>query len=370
MKIAVIFGVWSCGTRPLNFNELWTSPRGLTGSDLGVVVISKELAVRGHDVHLFTAHVAPANKPQTWENVNLYNFEERNIIDDSFDAIISINEPDVFRGINSKALKVCWQFLNDFTYSQPGYDDFVDVWLSPCEMHMEYLKKLVPKPEKWSVLSLGCTPEWYEDKRVPGRVIWTSSCDRGLHWLLNQWPTIKEAVPYATLKIFYHFNYDTVINFEHNSGYHPHIVEMAQRMRYIREMAKKLKPLGVEHVGSISRADMEKEASKASVFAFPVDTVAFSEGFSVSTLEAHASFTVPVITDADCLGSIYKDSGAIVIKSPVREHLPEFTDAVIKGLTNKEFADGVIEKCRAFASNHAWSKVAEKMESIIKTKIG
>ncbi len=128
---------------------------------------------------------------------------------------------------------------------------------------------------------------------------------------------------------------------------------------------QKLKPLGVEHIGSVCRNQMAQEMSQASVFAFPTDTVAFTEGFSVSTLEAHASFTVPVITSQDCLGSIYKDSGCVMINSPVRRNLSEYTAAVIKSLTDKDFSDSVIEKCRNFAKEHSWQKCTKKMENII-----
>ena len=65
---------------------------------------------------------------------------------------------------------------------------------------------------------------------MPGRVIWCSSADRGLHWLLSQWPKIKEAVPYASLKVFYHFNYGDLDKIENGSGGHHHFIEMAQRL--------------------------------------------------------------------------------------------------------------------------------------------
>ena len=287
-------------------------------------------------------------------------------IDDSFDAVISINEPDALRNLAKKPLKICWQFLNDFTYCQPGFDNAVDIWLAPGEMLMERLKTMAPKPEKWSVLRLGCDPDLYEDKRVYGRVIWTSSCDRGLHWLLSQWPQIKEAVPEATLKIFYHFTYGSILSIEPNAtDQHPHVVEMGQRLRYIKETIKRLKPLGVDHVGSTNRIDMAKEISEASVFISPCDTVAFSEGFSISTLEALASYTMPIVTGVDCLGSIYENSGAIMVKSPIQEHLQEFTNAIIKSLKDKEFADGVVKKCRKFSDGYRWADIAMDMEKII-----
>jgi len=74
------------------------------------------------------------------------------------------------------------------------------------------------------------------------------------------------------------------------------------------------------------------------------------------------------MTDVDCLGSIYGNSGAVVIKSPVRDNLPQFTNAVIKALNDKSFADGVIEKCRTFASNYTWTKIAQQMAQLIKDK--
>ena len=56
MKIAIILGHYSIGNRPLNFNLLWQSDRGLTGTELAFVMIGKELHKLGHDVSLFTIY--------------------------------------------------------------------------------------------------------------------------------------------------------------------------------------------------------------------------------------------------------------------------------------------------------------------------
>lgn len=374
-KIALILGTMSVGSRPLDFhfNNIFESSRGATGTDIAFCMIGKEFVKLGHDVHMFTVHAEPNNKPDMWEGAHLYNFIDRHtVIDDSFDVIISLNEPDVFRGINSKAYKVCYQFLNDFTYTQPQFDDYVDHWIGVCEEHKNYLlsQARAPSADKWSIVPLGVDPTWYEDRRVPGRTVWMSSADRGLHNLLEVWPRIRSAVPNATLKIFYHFEYGDLLKIEPHdlTVHHFHTVEMSHRLRYILNAIERLKPLGVEHVKSVSRNRMVQEMNEASVFAFPCDTVSTTEGFSCSTLESHASFTVPVITDQDCLGSIYKNSGAVVIKSPVRERLPEFADAVIKALLDKEYSDGVIEKCRAFAQQHTWKQTSEKLITIICNK--
>lgn len=246
---------------------------------------------------------------------------------------------------------------------------------------MNHLKKLLPSSKgKWGIVGLGCSPEWYQDQRVPGRVVWTSSADRGLHWLLQEWPKIRAAVPYATLKIFYHMEFGHLEGLEpdvvgseeemraqgKNAWGRPPLVEMGQRIRYIKSAIKKLKPLGVEYVGSVCREQLKKELNEASVLGYCCDTAAFSEGFSVSILEAHASFTVPIITDKDCLGEVYKNSGALIVESPIKDHLSEYSDLVIKALTDQRFSDHIIDKCRIFAMLNSWDKVAEKLEGVMR----
>jgi len=374
MKIAVILSHLSVGQRPLDFwyDNIYKSSRGLTGTDYSAVQISKELVERGHDVHLFTVHAQPNNKPDEWMGVKLYNCDDRFAgINDSFDVILSINDPNVFFNLTEKPLRICWEFLNDFPFARPGFDDKVDMWLAVCEQHRDYLFTQMPeekytKQEKWQILNLGCDPDWYEDRRVKGRIIWASSPDRGLHNLLEIFPSIKEAVPEAHLKVFYHFDYDHIKDIDpYGPNNHPHVAEMANRIKYCRYALEKLKPLGVEHVGSVSQYQMRQEFSEASVLAFPTDTIAFSEGFSVTTLQAHAGYCVPVITNQDCLGSIYKNSGAVIIDAPVRKNLKQYTNAVIRALTDQEFADNTIQKCRKFAIKHSWKKIAEQMEEII-----
>lgn len=198
-------------------------------------------------------------------------------------------------------------------------------------------------------------------------MIWCSSADRGLHNLLQIFPDIKKEVPEANLRIFYHFNYGHIENIQpRDYSQHHHVVEMAQRIRYMKDAIKKLKPLGVDHIGSISVNQLIKEFNEASVFAFPCSTVALTEGYSLSTLQSLASFTVPVITSQDCLGSIYRNSGCIMIEAPVENKLKDYTNAVIKALKDKEYADSIINKCREFANKRSWEIITKNLEHIIK----
>lgn len=368
MKIGIVLGAFSVGTRPLDFTNVFANKRGLTGTDLAFVRLCQEFKRLGHDVHAFTVQ---SSDLKSWQGITLHPAHTLpNVVDDSFDAVINFNEPNLFIGLKTKAKKIVYMMLNDFSFIKPGFNEWTDLYVGVCDEHSRYVENNSNTPGKWRTVSLGCDPELYEDRRVPGRVLWCSSADRGLHWLLSQWSQIKEEVPHASLRVLYHFNYDQVIDVEPHSispqggPYHHHIQEMAQRVRYIREALERLKDLDVVHVGSASREQMVQEWNEASVFGFSADTVAFSEGFSVSTLEAHASFTVPVITDCDCLGGIYKDSGAIVIPGPVGQNLDQFREAVIEQLSNPDPVR--IQRCREFAQKRTWKECARQLENIIK----
>jgi glycosyltransferase involved in cell wall biosynthesis len=370
MKIAVILGEWSLSTRPLDFwfDNIWTSGRGLTGTDLSFCIISSELQKLGHEIHMFTKNAQPNNKPDIWQGCKLYNFIERHtVIDESFDAVISINEPDALRGVNEKPFRICWQFLNDFTYCQSGYDDYVDLWLGVCDQHTKHLQRQAPKPEKWQTLALGCDPSWYEDnKKVPGRMIFCSSADRGLHLALQAFPKIKEQVPEASLKIFYHFQEGPVLKIEPNSTTdHPHVTELGHRLRYCREAIKRMKNMGVEQIGSVSVEEMKRQMSEASVLLYPVDTVAFSEGFSLSIMQAHAAGAIPAISSADCIGGIYRHSGCLMTEMPVATKLNEYAAGVVKALTDITFANNARDKCKLFAQKYLWTNIANKMCKLI-----
>lgn len=370
MKIAVIFTTWSTGMRPLNFNELFSGQRGLTGSDLGMVMVASEFVKLGHDVSLYTSHTDIKTMPATWNRVKLYDIADCNEQNTSeYDMLISWSDPDVFCNTSKKPIRVVYQMLNDFSYCLPGFDNNVDLWITVSnELQVRLLQKQnAPPKEKWGkIVPLGCEPAWYSDgPRVPGRIVWTSSADRGLHILLQEWPKIKAAVPAAHLRVFYNFDYGSIVNVSPDDiTQHPHISEMGQRIRYMIDSMRRLKPLGVEHIGSVSRDRMAKELSEAMVLGYPCSTVSLTEGFSVSILESCAAGVLPVISAQDCLGSIYRDCVPMV-ESPVEMHLDEFDQLVVRGLTDETFRQDAITKCKKFAQQHTWTIATKKLEDSI-----
>lgn len=365
MKIALLFGQFVC-PRLLDFNNIWTNSRGLTGSDLGVLRVAEEFVKLGHDVYLFTNQ---ENQKEEYNGIKLFGIMDRfKIIDSTFHAIVSWCEPDVLRGLTETPVRMVSEQLNGFAWCESGFDNFVDIWTSPSTKHMEYQKSFnATDPSKWSVVPNGCDPEVYKGiEKVPGRMIWASSADRGLHWLLQEWPNIKYRAPEATLRVFYNFSFGTLLEYQKGgkSTNNPVTMETAQRARYMLEMMSRLEPMGVEYIGSVSRERINREMGEATMMAFPCSPTIFTEGFSVATLEACAAGSCPVISDADALGTIYKDV-VPMIPSPVRKHMSTFTDLVVRGLTDKLYRDKINAKCMKFAENFTWAKIAKQYESLI-----
>lgn len=368
MKIAFIYGRFSVGPRPLDFENLYTAPRGLTGSEISCLEYALAMQDRGHDVALV---VGQDMQPLSWRGMPVYPLKDPKVVD-GFDAVCSWNEPDLFREISPGPVRLMNQQLNDFGYCRPDWQEHVDVVTSPSAHHLEFLKKQAPGVRAWEVLPNGCDPTQYEDgHRVAGRVIWASSADRGLHHLLEAWPAIKARVPHASLRCFYNFQPANFDEFETTSqNVHPDLLEIAQRKRYIQHATARLSDpkWDVQHVGSVGRTRMRMEFEHAEVLGYPCDTIRYTEGFSVTTMEACASGCLPVITDIDSLGHIYGEATPIVrlgSKAVGPADVDEFVALVVRGLTDELWRNLHVARSKALAEAHAWPVLAEKLESIL-----
>lgn len=382
MKVGFVYGSFCLGSEQngFDFGNLWDDPRGLTGSELSFIRIAQELRARGHDVQIFT--LPKPGSPDHLDDIPVRHLSTLPRTEESWDALCSWNEAEVFRGVPKTGPRFVNLQINSVGHCLPGFDDLVDVWLSPSAAHRERMLRdehlygeMLPVDQrgrfrwtdgsKWEVLTNGCDPGLYgKVPKIPGRVIWASSPDRGLHWLLSCWPKIRQAVPHAHLRIFYKIepwlkNMESV-----DCRLHPALAEQVRRAGYIREALRRLDGHGIELLHSVSRNRIVREMSEAEVLAYPCDTVNWTEGFSVTLMEACAAGAVPVTTDVDALGSIY--GGHVpVIKSPVGERLGEFSDVVVRALTDPPFRDGVRTRARGLADAYKWADIAVRLESLI-----
>lgn len=341
MRIAVTYGPM-CLLR--SAEETWSDPR--TGSEIGWRRIVEGLRELGHDVQ-------PVTHPPTellGESMNL-------------DVAISINEPDSLRGFHRAPLRIVCFWLNDFSFCKEGFDDHVDQYLSPSEAHRQ--KAIgdwgAPKPEKWGVNYLGCdVPADTQPARVSGRLVYCSSPDRGLHRVLEAWPVIKRSVPHATLRIFYRLA-PWLRQFD-STPFFPPIERNRARALYIEEALARLSgpEWGVTVCDSVSHDEVLREMAQAEVLLHPCDPLAWSEGYSVTCIDACSVGTVPVLTDADALGEVYATLDPI----PVGQW-GAWRDRAVQLLTNATDRAQYQAKAQALAEKLTWKAHVARLNEVI-----
>ncbi len=363
MKLAIGVGRFCC---PSGFDyhggRIWTDSRGMSGSDIGYHRIAQEAAKLGHQVHLYTYPKDGTELPSEWEGLPLFHADFRG--PEQYDAFVVWNEPDPLHTVNAR-LKVVSLQINTLV-QRPG--DTVQLWLSPSDSHRQRLQNHHPAP--FEVVPDGCDIEPFDAlfaagfQKVPGRVVWTSSPDRGLHWLLQEWPMIRRACPWATLRVFYklkpwldHFRAKPALQ-------EASIQEQHQRAIYIEAAMGRLVNMGVEFFDSVSRVQITQEVAAAECFAYSCDTVIWSEGFSVSTIECSAARSCPIITSVDAFPEIY--GGTLpMVDLPLSKNAPKFRELVIRALTDKPWRDEVNVKARALAERNTWALAAKRMCEVL-----
>lgn len=403
-RISLLFGPMSLAFRKdLSPSTAYDDPRGLTGSDYGCLRIAEELSALGHSVVLHTV-----SNDQSWDGIAIRPLDAPI---DPCDIVISINEPDLLRAAPWGSKRILWCCLNDVSFCKVGFEDHVDLFLSPSAAHLEQFMtnpawrevertpeypngkaRFTPDPSKWVVLQLGCDPErfdfyhcdacgtdvnddedpgcshhWVEDApKIPGRVIYASSPDRGLHHLLGAWPTIKRAVPHATLHVFYRL--EPFLRGFDQTPYFPPIEPNRKRANYIEECLRRFAEhggMGVTLRDSVSRRTIEREMAQAEVLAYPCDTITWSEGFSCTTLECCAARACPVVTDCDAMGEIYADLHPVPIEPGWQK---AWTARVIEALTVPAVRDEQNERAYKLAAKLTWKNYAFKLMKEIESR--
>lgn len=369
MRMAFVFGSFCIG-KPFDFTRLYEDDRGLTGSEVSCFSYAEGMARRGHDVTIFTVTV---NTPDgyAWNGVRIRPFEAYTTSDKSgFDVIMAWMNPDFIHGVPPGPLRVVDQQLNDFGYCKPGWETWVDVIGGLSETHTEYLKTCAPSipSGKWESFYNGVDPSAFNEcEKTPGRVVYASSPDRGLHLLLQQWPKIRQRVPHATLRVFYDFDRWVSAMKSIPAGADAMLHEQKHRALYCSEALERLRNHGVEHYKSVSRKRIAKEMSEAQVLAYPCDPVRWTEGFSNTVLEACCAGAAVVTSDADALGQLY--GGAAIVVPRVRDNLSLFTDEVVRMLRDDVSRSEVVRLSRERSFKYSWTLNSARLEGILKKRL-
>lgn len=352
-KLAFLFSPWAC-THAMDPDALFTSSRGLTGSEVSCVMQAIEMSKSGWSVTVYSNFTKSARvggvEFAPWDR--WANEAKRN-----FHTVIAMIDPAGLQDAG-RATRIFNQQVNDFGYCD-GWESYVDVAVSPSEPHIRHLKNFTTF-QNWRVVPNGCDPGIYEDvPRGNKKLVYASSPDRGLHWLLELFPTLKKRFSDVECHVYYNFDEGHADAYA-SRGEH----EMAKRFRYVALAVKKLQGHGVFHHRSVSRHEMAKVLSSARLLAYPCDPVRYTEGFSCTTLEAAAAGCLPVLCGADALGEIYADYVPMV-PAPYRDHKIAYGDLLEKYLRDDGAYEVARRKARQLGKVYDWTEVGRRLQSVI-----
>lgn len=364
LRVAVVLGNMGLSVHGTIDVEKFLDEGFATGTMMGFFGIAWGLAERGHTVDAFCQCVRDVPNSK-YGHANFYEWP-KNKPDGTYDAYISISEPDLLRPESTSAwgLRVCVVWLNDFTYCQPGFDHYVDLYVSPSHAHREFMTKIIGmSADRSCVVPINTNIELFDNlPRRPGSLAYCSSPDRGLHHLAKILPLVRKQVPEAHLSVYYR--------------YWPWLEEMQARKqgdglrKFAEDMHSELtSTAGIEIVGAVSPSKLARSLSSTMVLPYPCDPRRFTEGYSVAVLDACAAGCVPVLSGADVLPSVY-GGAAEVIEGPVEHAYQEWADNLVLYLTDPEIRQQARQRAFAHAYAHSRQRVAEMWEQVLYRRIG
>ncbi len=335
---------------------------GIGGSEEAVIYLSQELKRLGWKVTVFAN---PGREVGDHNGVNYRPWYEFNFKDQFNVVVLWRNIAAVDMNLQAK-YKIVW--LHDVP-SNPDFTEErvnkVDKIAVLSEYHKSLLRmnkngEFVKIPdEKIFLTSNGIIPgeinkKW---KRNPKKMIYMSSPDRGLVYLLNNWPLIKKAVPEAELEILYGFQiYDAI------HGNNP------ARSRWKQQVLDMMKQDGITYSGRIGHNELNKKLAEAGIWSYPTD---FTEISCISAMKAQAMGAVPVVTNFAALKETVKNGVRVDINIQSHNGQQEYIKALIDMLNNTEKQEEIRPMMMKFArDNFTWSKVAESWNELIENLKG
>lgn len=326
--------------------EEWTPESvktGIGGSEEAVIYLSQELKKLGYDVTVFAN---PGDKEGDFNGVkylNYYKFSKN----DEHNIVISWRNNIFTYGVKAKK-KIIWMhdvptYLFDEKEDGRNFDRIIVL----SEYHKSLLPKSIPA-EKVFVSANGLNLADFdgEEVRNPHRMIYTSSYDRGLEHLLNNWPKIRAEVSDAELHVFYGWNtYDKMYK------------EGAVDGKFKQKMLPLLAQEGVFEHGRVGHEQLAKEFQKSGVWAYPSH---FAEISCISAMKAQAAGCVPIATDYAALKETVKAGILVPGKAGEGSVNESFFALLIDLLQDTEAQESFRKTVLKNKDSFGWGRVAEQ----------
>lgn len=342
--------------------EKW-SPKnvaqGIGGSEEAIIYLSKELQKQGYKV---TVYADPQDDTGEYDGVKYLPWHELNLKDE-FNILV------VWRAVgfvdSNFSAKQTYLWMHDVPQN-PSFTEErmkkIDKIFVLSQFHKSLLRmvkdgKLVEVPEeKVIVTANGILPvvinkKW---KRDPYKIIYASSYDRGIVYLLNMWPEIKKEVPEAHLEIFYGWNLYDVLHANNPA-----------RMKWKAQVQGLMNQEGITERGRIGHADLGKEFATSGIWAY---SCSFEEISCINGMKAQAYGAIPVTTNYAALKETVQHGVKVPSDITTPEGQETYKKELISMLKDHKKQEDIRKEMMPWAQEHfLWSSVAQEWKEIFDT---
>lgn len=328
---------------PFDASDLAGAPHGLSGTEIPMFGMAFELAQWGHGVTVYsrfeeeialTDHPdegwTGADDPRDWPSRPCVKFRDLDSPKDHCDLAIAFHDGRRLDGWPAKKkalLAQCFLLPNRSQTAEFRDADFADIYITATDHVARHLERAYGWPKVHVVPNAWDFGAYHPWKPIPGRIIYTTSLERGFHRLLEAFPAIRERVPEAH-----------VVAFERGGP-----------------AVEKLKANPVEGVTLLKASSLNavlEELAKASVMAYPCDPSAPTEVFPLSILQACATGLPVVLAPDDNLEELLGDG--VMLSPGVKQNpgtwLGEFVGRVVGMLWSQETSKYWSMRGRRFAA--------------------
>src|SRR3990167_2163890 len=192
--------------------------------------------------------------------------------------------------------------------------------------------------------------------RNPHRLIYMSSPDRGLPYLLKNWPLIKKEVSDAELHIFYGFN---VFDAMH--------VNNPAKLKWKSDVIAMMKQKDIVYHDRVGHNVLNIEIAKSGIWAYPTD---FQEISCINAMRAQAWGAIPVVTDYAALTETVRNGLRVDVDIRTEEGQKEYFKVLIDLMKDEKRQEEIRKTMMPWAKDYfLWSDVAKKWDELFRIKL-
>ena len=350
MKVAFVYDGYGAQGWPVHgpFDalHLTEAPHGLSGTEIPMFGMAYELAKMGHEVSVFSRFSNPWKYPPLLSSHSpAFRDLDEPVVNRTCDIAIAFHDA---RRLETWPAKLKVAHHQSFLVSNKQQDatytgaDFADIYITATEHVARHLERAYGWPKVHVVPNAWDFGTYHPWRPVPGRLIYTTSLERGFHRLLEAFPLIREQCPEAH-----------IVAFERGGP-----------------MVEKLRANPVPYVTLMpasSLNDVLRELSYASCFAYPADCSSPTEVFPVSVLQACATGVPCVVAPDDDFQLAFGDAcwWQPEVKKNPQSWRSSFVAAVVDVLRDQSIAREWSERGKRWSASLTHAASARRLAEIV-----